>query len=338
MAAPPTDHGENPARAILPGSASWTASTWPKLTARETVIIFLMAARHNTLEIAALLDLRPRTVENHKRHIYEKLDVGTQHGAVARAISHGLLAEPGVRRWPAEPGRATVALVRGPAGSCRDTVVHALVAEQVSFVSVWKRESLLHDHWARWHRGSVLSVLVDPEPEDWTWSATLSAPTIVVRGDGGGDRTAVVDALAHRASALLVAEDVAAGLAPAMRIVTTGLFVVSSMYAAALSAWRPVTVPQLTPRERDILGSIALGHTIRQTARTLGIAAKTVENTQARLFRKLGARNRSETLAVALDVGLLDGFAAPNGKKTGEKASVPNGSPHPLGGSRHVGG
>jgi DNA-binding CsgD family transcriptional regulator len=126
-----------------------------------------------------------------------------------------------------------------------------------------------------------------------------------------------------------------------MRIVTTGLFVVSSMYAAALSAWRPqlpVTVPQLTPRERDILGSIALGHTIRQTARTLGIAAKTVENTQARLFRKLGARNRSETLAVALDVGLLDGFAAPNGKKTGEKASVPNGSPHPLGGSRHVGG
>jgi DNA-binding CsgD family transcriptional regulator len=329
MAGPPTDRGENPARATLPGSAAWTASTWPKLTARETVIIFLMAARHNTLEIAALLDLRPRTVENHKRHIYEKLNVGTQHGAVARAISHGLLAEQGARRWPSEPGRPTVVLVRGAPGSGRDTVVHALVAEQVSFVSVCRRESLLHDHWARWHRGSVLSVLVDPEPDDWTWSATLNpTATIVVRGDSGGDRTAVVDALAHRASALLVAEDVATGLAPAMRIVTTGLFVVSSLYAAALSAWRPqlpVTVPQLTPRERDILGSIALGHTIRQTARTLGIAAKTVENTQARLFRKLGARNRSETLAVALDVGLLDGMAPQNGRGNGEKPALPAG-------------
>ena len=58
---------------------------------------------------------------------------------------------------------------------------------------------------------------------------------------------------------------------------------------------------------RRILGSIARGHTIRQTARALGIAAKTVENTQARLFRKLGARNRAETLTIARDVGLLDG-------------------------------
>jgi DNA-binding CsgD family transcriptional regulator len=309
--------------------AAWTASTWPKLTARETVIIFLMAARHTTSEIASLLDLRPRTVENHKRHIYEKLDVGTQHGAVARAISHGLLADPGQRRWPAEPGRPMVVLIRGRAGSCRDRVIHALVAAQISFVCVWKRESPVHDHWARWHRGSVVTVLIDPEPEDWTWSATLNATTIVIRGDGGCDRTAVVDALAHRASAVLVGEDVASGLAPALRVVTAGQFVMSSLYAAALSAWRPqlpVTVPHLTPRERDILGSIALGHTIRQTARALGIAAKTVENTQARLFRKLGARNRSETLAVAKDVGLLDEFASTSGHAS---PSVPTGEQNP---------
>ena len=48
--------------------------------------------------------------------------------------------------------------------------------------------------------------------------------------------------------------------------------------------------PELTPREYDILHSIAMGHTVRQTARLLDIAAKTVENTQARLFLKLGAR------------------------------------------------
>lgn len=66
-----------------------------------------------------------------------------------------------------------------------------------------------------------------------------------------------------------------------------------------------VTQVELTPREHDVLSSIADGRTIRQTARMLGIAAKTVENTRARLFRKLGARNRSQTLTIAYRLGLL---------------------------------
>jgi len=45
-------------------------------------------------------------------------------------------------------------------------------------------------------------------------------------------------------------------------------------------------LPELTARESDILRSLARGHSIRQTARSLGIAAKTVENVQTRLFRK----------------------------------------------------
>ena len=50
---------------------------------------------------------------------------------------------------------------------------------------------------------------------------------------------------------------------------------------------------------------MAQGHSIRQTARALGIAPKTVENVQTRLFRKLGVRNRSGALAVAERFGLL---------------------------------
>jgi DNA-binding CsgD family transcriptional regulator len=69
-------------------------------------------------------------------------------------------------------------------------------------------------------------------------------------------------------------------------------------------------MPELTAREADILGLLARGQTIRQAARTLGIAAKTVENTQARLYRKLGTRNRAETLAVAYRLGLLDAASA----------------------------
>jgi DNA-binding CsgD family transcriptional regulator len=90
--------------------------------------------------------------------------------------------------------------------------------------------------------------------------------------------------------------------------------VLSWEYATALLKWSPSPspeMPKLTAREYDILGSIARGHTIRQTARTLGIAAKTVENTQARLFRKLGVRNRMEALTIADALGLIDRAAVP---------------------------
>jgi DNA-binding NarL/FixJ family response regulator len=65
-------------------------------------------------------------------------------------------------------------------------------------------------------------------------------------------------------------------------------------------------MPELTARECDILRSIASGHTVRQTARQLGIAEKTVENTQGHLFRKLGARNRAGALSAAHALGLLE--------------------------------
>ena len=52
----------------------------PLLTQREMMIVFLMSAGHTASEIAKLLELRPRTVENRKRSIYEKLGVGNQIG------------------------------------------------------------------------------------------------------------------------------------------------------------------------------------------------------------------------------------------------------------------
>ncbi len=75
--------------------------------------------------------------------------------------------------------------------------------------------------------------------------------------------------------------------------------------------------PELTPREYDILHSIAMGHTVRQTARLLDIAEKTVENTQARLFLKLGTRNRAGAIAAAHVLGLLDpAHITPAGRPT----------------------
>jgi DNA-binding NarL/FixJ family response regulator len=69
--------------------------------------------------------------------------------------------------------------------------------------------------------------------------------------------------------------------------------------------------PDLTAREFDILRSIAMGHTVRQTARLLAIAEKTVENLQGRLFLKLGTHNRAGAIRAAYALGLLDFDSGP---------------------------
>jgi two-component system, NarL family, nitrate/nitrite response regulator NarL len=291
----------------------------PLLTQREMMIIFLMSAGHTASEIAALLELRPRTVENRKRIIYEKLGVGNQSHAVAKAIALGLL-QPGLpptlpRRGPApqqhlgESGRSLLAVLLGPAGKDRDEIAQQLISEQVPVVVALKREDLFRDHWVWWQRGPIVAVLVDPEPEDWSATIALGAPSIIALNPDVPERLAIADALARQASGVVAKDDAAGALTAALTAVAQGLMVMSWRYAEVLikgSATPSNTTPELTAREYEILGSIARGHTIRQTARTLGIAVKTVEATQARLFRKLGVRNRMETLTTADALGLID--------------------------------
>lgn len=148
-----------------------TASgTHVMLTDRELQIVALVGEGRSVREVATLLAISPRTVENHKRRIYAKLGVHSQSHAVALATQFGLL---------------------DPTGSEAD----------------WK------------YFGST---------------------------------------------------------------------------------------PQLSPREQEILSSISHGDTVRQTAKALGVSIKTIENTQGRLFRKLGVRNRAGALTVAYGLGLLD--------------------------------
>ena len=55
----------------------------------------------------------------------------------------------------------------------------------------------------------------------------------------------------------------------------------------------------LTPRELDVLAAIADGDTNKAIARRLGISLHTVKFHVESLFRKLGARTRTEALAKA---------------------------------------
>lgn len=55
----------------------------------------------------------------------------------------------------------------------------------------------------------------------------------------------------------------------------------------------------LTPREMEVLGAIGEGLTNKAIARRLGISLHTVKFHVEALFRKLGARTRTEALAKA---------------------------------------
>ncbi|MEU4420819.1 alpha/beta fold hydrolase [Actinoplanes sp. NPDC024001] len=65
---------------------------------------------------------------------------------------------------------------------------------------------------------------------------------------------------------------------------------------------RPPSRPAglLTPREREVLHRLAAGDSNAEIARQLGIAVHTVERHLANLYRKIGARGRTDAVAYAM--------------------------------------
>ncbi len=53
---------------------------------------------------------------------------------------------------------------------------------------------------------------------------------------------------------------------------------------------------RLTPRQRELVERVALGHTNREIADGLGVSENTVRNQLAVVFKKLGAANRAEAV------------------------------------------
>ena len=62
----------------------------------------------------------------------------------------------------------------------------------------------------------------------------------------------------------------------------------------------------LTPREAEVLRHVALGRTNGEVAALLFISSKTVSVHISHILAKLGAANRTEAAAVALNQGLID--------------------------------
>lgn len=64
-------------------------------------------------------------------------------------------------------------------------------------------------------------------------------------------------------------------------------------------------VPVLTRREREVLQCIAQGLTTKEIARELFISVDTVETHRGHLFQKMGVKNATSLLKIALEKGLI---------------------------------
>lgn len=64
-------------------------------------------------------------------------------------------------------------------------------------------------------------------------------------------------------------------------------------------------VGKLTPREQEICGYLALGHTSAEVAEKLSISDRTVETHRTNIMNKLDLKSRAELVRFAIDNGLL---------------------------------
>ncbi|WP_102126556.1 response regulator [Deinococcus planocerae] len=63
--------------------------------------------------------------------------------------------------------------------------------------------------------------------------------------------------------------------------------------------------PALTPREREVLGLVASGQSTRDVSRSLGLSEGTVKNHLSNLMGKLEARDRTQAVLRAFELGLV---------------------------------
>lgn len=92
-------------------------------------------------------------------------------------------------------------------------------------------------------------------------------------------------------------------LIAAIRDIAAGNRAVSPEISRLISQDPPL--PELTPRQKDILASMVRGLTNKDIARELGIRSDGVNQHIMAILEKLGAANRTEAVAIALRKHLL---------------------------------
>ena len=118
-----------------------------------------------------------------------------------------------------------------------------------------------------------------------------------------GTSDGIARALAAGATGAFMKSAENSELAAAIRAVAEGRKVVAPEIRRQLATDPPV--PELTPRQLDVLGSIVRGLTNHDIARELGICPDRVKDHINAILLKIGAANRTEAVAIALRKHLL---------------------------------
>jgi two-component system response regulator NreC len=111
--------------------------------------------------------------------------------------------------------------------------------------------------------------------------------------------------LDNGATGLVLKEMADSDLPAAVREASRGTHYMSPLVAAKLNGGKASVDDRLTPREREVLRLIALGHTSVEIAQKLGLSPRTIETHRARIHRKLDLDTRAELVQYALRHDLL---------------------------------
>lgn len=200
--------------------------------------------------------------------------------------------------------RASTVVVLGSGGTTSDLVGRVL--HQAGF-----RLRRLAPDERRGPGDAPVVVLVDPSTDDW--EVARSAGRVVALVEAPLDPPAIATLVLNGADAVLHRECAAEEVWHAINTVAeAGAFLTPQEMRAVIDVARSLQARHhgdgvaLTAREREILAAIGDGLSVKQTARKLGVAEKTIENLQSRLYRKLAVRNRVQALTQAHALGLID--------------------------------
>lgn len=123
------------------------------------------------------------------------------------------------------------------------------------------------------------------------------------------DDEQILTAIEAGASGYLVKAAPAAELIAGVRAVAAGHTVLAPSIAAQLVARArvpvPPDVPRLTPRETEILGLVAQGHSNPAIAERLVIGESTVKTHLLHVFEKLNVSDRTRAVTRAMECGIL---------------------------------
>ncbi len=125
----------------------------------------------------------------------------------------------------------------------------------------------------------------------------------------------VYDAVRAGASGFLLKDATAERLVEAVRMVAEGAMLLAPVVSRQLVAARfaetpgarpePVAARELSPREREVLLHLATGASNAEIAAVLHISAETVKSHVGEVLRKLGLRDRIQTVVYAYEHGLV---------------------------------